>query len=101
MAQKIFSTKDFTKTHENEYQLEYSAREIGGGSDLIVERLTEKGIYETLQTPLRRSDDKISSFGINHLTEEYCLTIKILKIKKSLQEWRPQKTQMMKKNFIS
>ncbi|WP_312507725.1 glutathione synthase [Chryseobacterium culicis] len=59
MAQKIFSTKDFTKTHENEYQLEYSAREIGGGSDLIVERLTEKGIYETLQTPLRRSDDKI------------------------------------------
>ncbi|MBE4947402.1 glutathione synthase [Chryseobacterium culicis] len=59
MAQKIFSKKDFTKTHENEYQLEYSAREIGGGSDLIVERLTEKGIYETLQTPLRRSDDKI------------------------------------------
>ncbi len=44
---------------------------------------------------------KYSSFGINHLTEKYCLTIKILKIKKSLQEWRPQKTQMMKKNFIS
>ena len=59
MAQIIFNKEDFTKNNEKEYQLEYNVNEIGKGSDLIVERLTEKGDYEIIQAPLRRSNDKI------------------------------------------
>ncbi len=59
MAQKIFSKEDFTKSSEKEYQLEYKISEIGEGSDLIVERLTEKGDYEIIQAPLRKLNDKI------------------------------------------
>ncbi|CAI8728215.1 glutathione synthase [Chryseobacterium sp. IT-36CA2] len=59
MAQRIFSKKDFTKSNEKEYQLEYKISEIGEGSDLIIERLTEKGDYEIVQAPLRKSNDKI------------------------------------------
>lgn len=59
MAQRIFSKEDFTKSNEKEYQLEYKVNEIGKGSDLIVERLTEKGDYEIIQAPLRKSDDKV------------------------------------------
>ncbi|SMO62124.1 hypothetical protein SAMN06265171_103329 [Chryseobacterium rhizoplanae] len=59
MAQIIFNKEDFTKSNEKEYQLEYDVNEIGKGSDLIVERLTEKGDYEIIQAPLRRSSDKI------------------------------------------
>jgi len=59
MAQIIFSKEDFTKSNEKEYQLEYNVNEIGEGSDLIVERLTEKGDYETIQAPLRRLNDKV------------------------------------------
>ncbi|CAD0221123.1 glutathione synthase [Chryseobacterium sp. D764] len=59
MAQIIFSKEDFTKRNEKEYQLEYNVNEIGKGSDLIVERLTEKGDYEIIQAPLQKSNDKI------------------------------------------
>ncbi len=59
MAQRIFSKKDFKKSGEKEYQLEYTISEIGVGSNLIVEKLTEKGSYEIIQTPLRKSNDKI------------------------------------------
>ncbi|KAA2224578.1 glutathione synthase [Chryseobacterium sediminis] len=59
MAQRIFNKEDFTKSNEKEYQLEYDINEIGKGSDLIVERLTEKGDYEIVQAPLRRLNDKI------------------------------------------
>ncbi|WP_426481729.1 glutathione synthase [Chryseobacterium sp. R2ACT005] len=59
MAQIIFSKEDFTKSNEKEYQLEYNVNEIGKGSDLIVERLTEKGDYEIIQAPLQKSNDKI------------------------------------------
>ncbi|WP_431610786.1 glutathione synthase [Chryseobacterium sp. 'Rf worker isolate 10'] len=59
MAQRIFSKEDFTKSNEKEYQLEYKTNEIGEGSDLIIERLTEKGDYEVVQAPLRKSNDKV------------------------------------------
>lgn len=59
MSQKIFNKKNFTKTNEKEYQLEYTISEIGEGSNLIVERMTEKGNYEIIQTQLRKSNDKI------------------------------------------
>lgn len=59
MAEKIFNKKDFTKTNEKEYQLEYTIGEIGEGVNLIVEKLTEQGKYEVVQAPLRRSDNKI------------------------------------------
>ena len=59
MAQRIFSKEDFTKSNEKEYQLEYKTNEIAEGSDLIIERLTEKGDYEVVQAPLRKSNDKV------------------------------------------
>jgi len=59
MAQRIFSKEDFTKSNEKEYQLEYKISEIDEGSDLIIERLTEKGDYEVVQAPLRKSNDKV------------------------------------------
>lgn len=59
MSQKIFNKEDFTKIKDGEYQLEYTIHEIGEGSDLIVERMTEKGDYEIIQPQLRRSNDKI------------------------------------------
>ncbi|WP_426479899.1 glutathione synthase [Chryseobacterium sp. CBSDS_008] len=59
MSQKIFNKKDFTKINEKEYQLEYTISEIGEGSNLIVERLTDKGNYEIIQAPLQKSNDKI------------------------------------------
>ncbi len=43
MAQKTFSKEDFVQNNEKEYQLGFKVNEVGKGSNLIVERLNEKG----------------------------------------------------------
>ncbi|AYZ13649.1 glutathione synthase [Chryseobacterium arthrosphaerae] len=59
MAQKTFSKEDFVQNNEKEYQLGFKVSEIGKGSNLIVERLNEKGEYEIVQSPLRKLNDQI------------------------------------------
>ncbi|WET00371.1 glutathione synthase [Chryseobacterium arthrosphaerae] len=59
MAQKTFSKEDFVQNNEKEYQLGFNVNEVGKGSNLIVERLNEKGEYEVVQSPLRKLNDQI------------------------------------------
>ncbi|MGN7864760.1 glutathione synthase [Chryseobacterium sp. 22458] len=59
MAQKTFSKEDFVQNNEKEYQLGFKVNEVGKGSNLIVERLNEKGEYEIVQSPLRKLNDQI------------------------------------------
>ncbi|WP_312298404.1 glutathione synthase [Chryseobacterium sp.] len=59
MAQKTFSKEDFVQNNEKEYQLGFKVSEVGKGSNLIVERLNEKGEYEIVQSPLRKLNDQI------------------------------------------
>ncbi|WP_291938288.1 glutathione synthase [Chryseobacterium sp.] len=47
------------KHNENEYQIKFKVSEIGEGSNLITERLNEKGEYETIQAPIRRLNNDI------------------------------------------
>lgn len=59
MPQEDFNKEDFIQNNEKEYQIEFKIHEIGEGINLIVERLNEKGEYEIVQAPVRRSDDKV------------------------------------------
>ncbi|MDH6254134.1 hypothetical protein M2347_003861 [Chryseobacterium sp. H1D6B] len=59
MAQREFKKEDFVKSDDSGYQIEYLVGDIGEGIDLIVERKKDDGAYETIQVPIKRSDDKI------------------------------------------
>lgn len=60
MAHSNFRKEDFVKDEaSNQYQVEFKKGNIGIGSDLIVERESGNGEYETLQAEIRRHDDSI------------------------------------------
>ncbi|WP_160136173.1 glutathione synthase [Chryseobacterium sp. c4a] len=59
MSQKQLKKTDFAQNHEKQYQIEFKVNEIGEGSNLIVQRLNEKGEYEIIQAPIRRLDESI------------------------------------------
>lgn len=59
MSQKIFTKKDFTENNEKQYQIGFKTTEIGEGINLIVQKLNEKGEYETIQAPVHRLNDSI------------------------------------------
>jgi len=58
MSQKNFKKEDFINT-DDQYQIEYKKEEIGEGSNLIVERIYEKGSYEVVQAEIKRLEESI------------------------------------------
>ncbi|MDM1554557.1 MULTISPECIES: glutathione synthase [Chryseobacterium] len=59
MSQKQFKKTDFAQNDEKQYQAEFNRSEIGEGINLIIQRLNEKGEYETVQAPVKRLNDHI------------------------------------------
>lgn len=60
MAHRNFIKSDFIiDESSNLYQVEFRKRNIGEGSNLIVERETGDGSYETIQTQIKRHNDSI------------------------------------------
>lgn len=59
MAEKFFRKEDFVKNDNEQYQVEYTIKEIGEGSNLIVEKKNENGEYEVVLTQINRYNDRI------------------------------------------
>jgi len=59
MANKEFKKRDFVKTDEGNYQLEYTKSEIGEGSNLIIEQKSANGEYSVVQIPIKRHNENI------------------------------------------
>lgn len=59
MLSRDFTKEEFTLSAEKRYQIEFTIKEIGEGSNLTIERKKEDGEYETIQAEVTRSNDSI------------------------------------------
>jgi len=60
MAHRNFIKSDFILDEaSNQYQIEFRKGNIGEGSNLIVEKLSDDGSYETIQAQIKRHNDSI------------------------------------------
>lgn len=59
MLNKYFTKEEFVLNTENQYQLEFTSKEIGQGSNLTIERKNENGEFETVQAMITRLNDQI------------------------------------------
>lgn len=56
MATKNFNKEEFVQDGDR-YQIEFSMKEIGGGSDLTIERKKDDGEYEIVQAEVNRHEN--------------------------------------------
>ncbi|WP_027381229.1 hypothetical protein [Chryseobacterium daeguense] len=59
MAHRLFRKTEFVQDSSGQYQVEFKKGNVGEGSDMVVERLTENGEYEVILAQIKRHEDSI------------------------------------------